>query len=288
MMPVPAESEENLIFLCRLVGMIMGYDVLCHEWDTISPNENHIFYKEIMEKRKTSPIIPTLSEKWHGTDLISVKTILKALVEYDDLGLFSMENWGNSISNASSIIKNYISVVRYIHTQMMDTVMRIAKIHGIEQEIASEDDFIAYRMKRPSTTKKPYHLHISMSSAGGGNLNNIIQRLELEEHVEGLQIFPVKSWSVLPFQRYQVSKVDFNRLFMDREMLGNNIDSICYDAFGIARMLESSAEEMEDLHHELVGWRMLPCAMALHERLGGSSLLGIVGMDVMKFIMKFI
>jgi hypothetical protein len=285
-MPQLSDTEENLILLCRLIEMINGSEVLRHECDAIPPDVNHAFCKEIMDRRKTAPIIATISERGYGNNLTLVKDILKRLASYDKDT--DGQNWSNSITNASYILKDYISVVRYTHTRIMEIVMKIVGLHGYQEDLEAVEYLLSYQMERPSTAKRPYHLHVSTNGAGGGDLSHVVQRLEMELHTNMLCIFPAKSWMVNLYQGYEMSKISFSNSFIQREKIFQNSSAICVDAFVIAKMLESSAEEMEDVHHELVGWRMLPCAMALHKRLGGSSLLRVVGMDVLKCILEFI
>ena len=285
-MPQLSDTEETLILLCRLVEMIKGSQILGHECDATPPDVNHAYCKEITERRKTAPIVAPVSERGYGNNLTFVKDLLKTLAScYKDT---NGQNRSNSITNASCILKNYISAVRYTHTKIMEILMKIVELHGNQEDLEDAEYLLSYQMERPSTAKRPYHLHVSTNSAGGGDISHVVQRLEMELHTDMMYIFPVKFWMVEPCKGHGKSKLSFNNSFMERDEILQNLNAICFDAFQIAKMIESSAEEMEDVHHELVGWRMLPCAMALHKRLGGSSLLGVVGMDVMKCILEFI
>jgi len=288
MMSTLSESEESCVLLYRLVNLIKGFQVSKHEFNSDLPDEKHIFHEEILERRKSSPIIATVFDERLGTDLTNVKTMLHVLMKHEGLGIVSKESRSNTLTCASSIFKNYISTARYIQSRIMEIVRKLTEIHGFKETITDFERIASVHMRRPSTARRPYHIHFTETGAGGGDLNGVIQRLENEEHKERVMLFPVKSWRVSSHEWYHKSMVHYNSFFLERAKFDKCLLFICFNAFEIAKILEASAEEMEDVHHELVGWRMLPCAMALHKRLGKASLLGLIGSDVMKLVLDFI
>ena len=64
--------------------------------------------------------------------------------------------------------------------------------------------------------------------------------------------------------------------------------AFCRTMMSTACIVESIESEVRDILDEIRAWKALQCALALHRRLGARSLLGAVGEDVVKIVVKLL
>ncbi len=143
------------------------------------------------------------------------------------------------------------------------------------------------KYSKPSTVRKPFHLHYTSNQAGGGDISTIVLRLGFEQGMSMDDTSILKSWLVDESNRFQVFERTFKNLFHSTEKQSLVQISILSHSMDMADILELFGDEVEDIHEEMVGWVKLPCAMALHGRLGEASMLRSVGVDVMMRISTF-
>jgi hypothetical protein len=213
---------------------------------------------------------------------------LKRLTESRTPGQISSEEWGSTVLFASNVLKQYVFVARFLSSQLRTITMEFEKTEVIEDEVQSLLKFSDTNFRQPCTCSQPFHLHFTANQSGGGDINNIVSRLEFEQGLRSGDISLMRSWWVKETYGYPLRKKDFIDFFIQRDLFFP-VDSVIHVySLEMAATLDSFADEVESAHQELVGWMRLPCAMAFHERLGKQSNLGMVGKDVIAMISQFL
>jgi hypothetical protein len=287
------ENKETLILLYRLMGFVGRRRLYSHECQTNQVDDRNIYKKEIVSKRAEDPIVlsmPGTCGFIFPSDFRVARSALAELESYSRLGHPPLSNheWGETILFSSNVLKQYIFVARTLSAALRKLAMYMAEKNGFGSIIEVFRRSALNKFSKPSTARKPFHLHYTSNQAGGGDISNIILRLGFEQGMFMDETSILKSWLVDESVRFHVFERRFINLFRSMEKQSSMQISILSHSMDMADILESFGDEVEDIHEEMVGWVKLPCAMALHGRLGETSMLRSVGVDVMMMISSFL
>ena len=185
----------------------------------------------------------------------------------------------------SSILKKMSRRAAGIHANIMDAVQRLAR-ESPSLDINAKVNELNSRFRKPDSADKPYHLHHTENSAGGGDLMHLIQRLEWFAY----DICKVpRTWIVGDKPNVAVRE-KYNYKALNVSVLTNldrgDTDEACFEAVRIANIIQAVGIEANDMFLEMNMWKSLPCAMALHSRLGKESRLGWLSQDVMQMVIQ--
>ena len=164
--------------------------------------------------------------------------------------------------------------------------LKIIKHNGFENEVKILLNGVNRALKQPTKVQRPYHLHFTEHPAGGGGLSSIVLRLKSLEHGNHLLVTP-ETWCT----RSDLRKDQTVNLHFLATQCVESTDitaSKCFTALKAAGILWALEQETSDIYNDLTSWKALPCAMALHNRLGKDSWLGMMGEDVMKLVFNFV
>ena len=100
----------------------------------------------------------------------------------------------------------------------------------------------------------PFHLHVSTNEAGGGGIEHIIERLQQIEGTDKDYLSPPKYWFINEGNEFQVRLNDYCSIFYstDHHRLSSRLAWVYCCALDTAKILESLADEVEDIREELV------------------------------------
>lgn len=275
---VQPETEEKLILLCRLAQFVDGCKLYSREDETRVLHAQHIFKDKILELRKKEPLVLDGCDAWTVANFMDARRELEKLVDPSFVAGGGSDEWGKTVSKASSVLKRYVGLSRLIHVQLSGIAMEIAAEHGFQKQLRKGRARMLLNAWKQPSAKRPFHCHISSNSAGGGDLISIVHLLRKDWRIRA---YCFKSRHIYP---------NYKRAYFSKDLVVSAgqlcLRGVCSNAMEISADLESLADIMEEVHEDLVGWMALPCCMALHARLGGSALLGTVGVDVMKLIVR--
>jgi hypothetical protein len=154
----------------------------------------------------------------------------------------------------------------------------------IQQDVPRSD-----QRDQVAILKTRYITHVNNASWSPARFANIQWRIkDLCEHMKKKYIccIPVLTEdgvrNMCHWQPYFDTKhfVIMANLTCDRVFCRDMMSAIC--------IIESFENELRDILDEVRAWKALQCALALHRRLGRNSLLGSVGDDVVRVILKFV
>ena len=282
-------KEDETLMLCRLMNFIGGQRLYAREFDTPDLPLNHVFYNKILSGIISNPIILNMEKQQvilHEPDFRIAKDVLKkATTELQEGG-----EWGDSISRASSAMKQFVFVARYLCQHIRSRAINLAEADGIKDVVLEKHNLLALCMEKPCKAINPFHLHVSDNEVGGsgGDIAHIIQRLEIIEGSDADYLSPPVSWWIDSSLDMPICLHHFSGLFTNKKNCMDRMEYVYSISLDTVHMLGALADEINDIHSELVNWMILPCIMALHSRLGQTSKIGMVGVDALIMIMNFL
>ena len=83
-----------------------------------------------------------------------------------------------------------------------------------------------------------------------------------------------------------IPRLDIRRFLSEADFTRD--PAFCRIMMSTTCIVQSIENEVRDILDEIRAWKALQCALALHRRLGGASLLGSVGEDVVRIVVKML
>ncbi len=274
-------SSESMILVCRLLSMVKGFSLESDEKNAIELDKGHVFYHDIQHKKTVNPIV------FKGFQ--SINPNLKSALEKLEAVILCENNKDIhcNLLHISNELEQYMKLARMISGQILDAVLKASEFLGIEEEVDwifqhSEVQKKILKIRQGSKSNQEgnlFYTHFTSDVRGGGNWKNIYDRLKLAgtENIQLLQLIKNKGIS-FDLESYAKSFV--------YDIM--NLDFKCAEAWIAAELLALHADEVADIYDEINSWRVLPCSMALHSRLGCNSWMQRVGIDVMRMIINFL
>lgn len=174
-----------------------------------------------------------------------------------------------------------------IHEELITTAWELISARSCPERFRRKIEEIDEIFTQPFSVSQPYHLHYTTNTAGGGNFLSVKEKVNLYRQ----PIFTVpEKWitSKQPnlYTGEQFLSADTCKVM---QMLDKGeIDEPCFHSIRVAKIIQAAGKEAQELYLEMTMWRKLPCAMALHPRLGEGSKFGWLSQDMMKMVIKFV
>jgi hypothetical protein len=169
-----------------------------------------------------------------------------------------------------------------IHDSLQSAALKLAEDENCMDLVLLRSKDIDLWFSRPDSVSRPLHVHYTSNEIGGGNLNRILEQLKLYEH-ENFKV--PESW--IRQNNENPHRLSVNP-YTTLKMIGQGrIEESCFQSMRIAKVMQAVSLEAAELHLEMTMWRRIPCAMALHSRLGKESYLGWLGQDIIQMVLKF-
>lgn len=185
---------------------------------------------------------------------------------------------GDHICCSAITLKKFSSRASIIHDSLISAALNLAKQRGCFDQVVSMTNNIDLVFSRPDTVPRPYHLHFTTTSAGGGDFKRVAEVLLNTENDRRFQA--PATWVHL--ENCPLYELETMNTVTILQMLDHgDIAEPCYQSIKTAKVIQAIGIEAHDLFLEMTMWRRLPCAMALHKRLGNRSQIGCVGLDIM-------
>ena len=172
-----------------------------------------------------------------------------------------------------------------IHDSIVSAVWSLAKDRGCVDEISRRIDSLDLLFKQPDSVPRPYHLHHSTNSAGGGDFERMSKLLNTQT---GNDFAVPETWMTSIQMDHHENETTLNSTYVLKMLDNGEIKEACYQSMRNAKIIRAVGIETYDLFLEMTMWRRLPCAMALHSRLGSDSCLRLLGQDVLLMVSYFV
>lgn len=287
------KESKNVLILYKLLKFIRGSGLCCYEkkWG---------YFKKMswFEYQKVSSMLDSLlngtfeSKDWTvdktvrcfdynsrvGPDFHDACMLLEDIIKNDAFD--EKEN----LLKATDILNQYITLTRKLRKCISFFAVKIVEQEGFKEKV--KIDLKIHEVKQPITAKRPLHHHVSEFSAGGGDLQLIVSRLQSLNHGSHLLVTP-EEWCA-GWNKSAYMTINLHSLEAVCEEDTEITASKCSLAFNVARILWALEQEVSDIYMDLTSWKALHCAMALHSRLGERSLLGMMGEDLVRTILNFV
>jgi hypothetical protein len=287
------QESKDVLILYKLLKFIRGSGLCCYE-----KKGGHFKKMTWLDYQKVSSMLDCIlngtskSEDWTidktvrcfdynsrvGPDFGNASLLLVDIIKNEALDV------GKSLLEATNILNKYIKLTGKLHRCITFLVFKIIKREGFKEKV--KRGLRIHAIKQPITAKRPFHYHFSECSVGGGDLNCIVSRLQSLLHGSHLLVTPEEWCARSNGSEYYT--INLHNLETQCEEDTKITASKCTMALNVALNLWALEQEVSDIYTELTSWKVLHCAMALHLRLGKNSLLGMMGEDVVRSILKFI
>jgi hypothetical protein len=283
---VPDPHGESMNMECVLVAQIirlfefLEYNCIVEEHEVVICCSCRLYHEMWRCNAKFGREISYSSRVWWS--------MLKAYKELEkgnaDSALFILRGFakrGLEIVNDLASTRKALEIVLGVS----DTVK-----HQIESELVN----VSVPMP---TAQRPYHLHYSESTGGGGDENHVLERLRADPNLKRSLDTSFYPWNLKPFVQLplEYDLPDFKVFHDALEHIKSSHDvsrsiksmglGVCLTTARMEIIMSEKLECVKDMVNELTMWRALPLAMGLHPRLGkGSPLVGL-SVDLVKLIL---
>ena len=252
--------------------MVKGSSLESNEMLLGEVNKYHVFKKSMKYMAETEPIA-FKCYKFLRPDLRNVVTNLELVIRNEN-GSCIDENLLNVLDELSE----YTVLAKKLSKAIALAVNNLSRLYGIETDIKylSSCSPIFKKIKKIRASRAIRTKCAATNLDGNDFWTRISERLKSGQIDHCLRI------------------PGNNEIFTDVEAYSRRLRNqypeklnFCMKAMETAEILAESAMEISDIEYEIKTWKILPCCMAQHQRLGQASALGLVGLDVMKMIFSF-
>lgn len=190
------------------------------------------------------------------------------------------------IQESADEFKRFSERASKIYESIIKSALLMAEVKGFLLKVIEKTEIIDKRFGRPDSVPKPFHLHYTTNESGGGNLEQIFDTFKSYDFTE----FHVpNSWikrSNETRRKYlSLSSIDPTKAL---EMIDKGrFEDACFHAIKTAKIIQAVGLEAAEIFLEMTSWRLLPCAMAFHNRLGRDSQLGLLSQDTLQMVLRF-
>jgi hypothetical protein len=194
----------------------------------------------------------------------------------------------DSISECAEILRKMSERACQIHKMITSSTEMIMKSEIWSDEIKDRINQLDCLFSQPSTASRPFHLHYTQNSAGGGNYLEISN--QLKKNYRFLPVNVPESWIVSKDEAKVLPNILILRVRTNivAKMLDDGfIKEACFESMRIAKIIQAVGFEADELFLEVTAWKKLQCALGMHSRLGEKSPLRLLNQDLMKMILEF-
>lgn len=191
---------------------------------------------------------------------------------------------GDCIYFSAKTLMEFSSRASIIHDALVSAAWNLAKQRDCFDKVVSRSNGLDLAFSRPDTVSRPYHLHFTTTSAGGGDFGRVAEALNARS---GCRFKAPETW-VKSIHSQSCDIETMNTVTILQMLDHGEIEEPCYQSIKTAKVIQAIGIEAYDLFLEMTMWRRLPCAMALHSRLGNRSQIGCIGLDIMSMVLCFV
>ena len=154
--------SPEFCFLYRLILMVERKCILSREKERKIPMKDY-FLCEYMEACKEISPIELSSEK--TPDIVEILGLLKHCIEEGGLSDTNIQVWNKGLDG----FKLYTNILCKFTEKFSSSLKLVCVEHGFEQDILEVNHRPLYTVvMKPSSCRRPYHLHVSSNKSGGG------------------------------------------------------------------------------------------------------------------------